>query len=124
MRKVLIVEDEKKIRDLYKRMLKAEGLSVLEAENGEQATVMLLQDKQIDLFLLDIQVPVVNGAAFFDAVKLFNPQAKVVVSSVFPLDQQKSMIEGADDYYDKSEGMDVLMGRIKKILHLESERIG
>ena len=116
MSKVLIVEDEKKIRDLYKKVLKAEGMDVLEAENGEQATVILLRDKRIDLFLLDIQVPIVNGAAFFDAVKVFNPHAKVMVSSVYPLEKQKSMIKGADDYYDKSEGMDVLVGRIKKIL--------
>lgn len=116
MSKVLIVEDEKKIRDLYKKLLKAEGLEVLEAENGEQATVILLQDKRIDLFVLDIQVPVVNGAAFFDAVKMFNPHAKVLVSSVYPLEKQKSMVKGADDYFDKSEGMDVLMERVKKIL--------
>ena len=116
MSKVLVVEDEKKIRDLYKKLLKAEGLDVLEAENGEQATVILLQDKQIDLFLLDIQVPVVNGAAFFDAVKIFNPHAKVIISSVYPLEKQKSMVKGADDYFDKSEGMNVLMERVKKIL--------
>ena len=116
MSKVLIVEDEKKIRDLYKKLLKAEGMDVIEAENGEQATVLLLQDKDIDLFLLDIQVPIVNGAAFYDAVKVFNPHAKVVVSSVYSLDKQKRMVQGADDYFDKSEGIDVLIERIKKIL--------
>jgi len=80
--------------------------------------VILLQDKDIDLFLLDIQLPVVTGTAFFDAVKLFNPHAKVVVSSVYPLDKQKSMIEGADDYFDKAEGPEVLLEKIRRVLHV------
>jgi DNA-binding response OmpR family regulator len=114
--KVLIVEDEKKIRDMCHKTLESEGFQVLEAENGEQATLMLLQDKGIDVFLLDIRMPVVSGPAFFDAVKLYNPNAKVVVSSVYPLERQKELIEGADDYFDKAEGMETLVTRVKSVL--------
>ena len=116
--KILIVEDEKKIRELYKKLLTAEGFQVLEAENGEEATVILLQDKEVDLFLLDIHVPVVDGAAFFDAVKLFNPHAKIVVSSIYPVEEQRRLIENADAYFDKAEGEAVLLDRVKKVLNL------
>jgi two-component system KDP operon response regulator KdpE len=116
MQKVLIVEDEKKLRDYYRKALQAEGLEVLEAEDGEQATYMLLQDRQIDLFLLDLKLPVVRGSKFFEAVKVFSPNAKIVVSSVYPLDTQRQMVEGADDYFEKSEGTDVLVTKVKKAL--------
>ena len=61
-------------------------------------------------------MPVVDGAAFFATAKLYAPEAKVIVSSVYPLEDQRRMIEGADAYYDKSEGADVLVKKIKNIL--------
>ena len=120
MSKVLIVEDEEKIRNLYRRMLTAEGIDVAEAENGEKAAMVLLQDKCIDLFLLDIHMPVVNGVSLFEAVRVFNPHAKVIVASVYPLEDQKRMIRGADDYFDKAEGADVLVERVKSALQPEA----
>ena len=120
MSKLLIVDDEKKIRDIYRRRLSAEGFEIVEAENGEEATLILIQDKGIDLFLLDIRMPVIDGASFFDAARLYNPGAKIIVSSVYPLSDQIRMIEGADDYFDKSEGMDILVEKIRSVLRLKT----
>ena len=120
MRKVLIVEDEEKIRSVYKKLLNAEGIEVAEAENGEKAAMVLLRDKGVDLFVLDIHMPMVNGHSFFEAVKVFNPRAKVVVASVYPVEEQKQMIQGADGYFDKSEGAEALIEKIKNVLQVES----
>ena len=117
MRKALIADDEMKVRDVYKKLLAAESFTVLEAENGEQAGLTLLQHTDIELVLLDIRMPVVNGAALFDLIRLHNPRAKVIVTSVYPLDDQRRAIGNADAYHDKSEGTGILLSRIKSVLH-------
>ena len=116
MCKTLIVDDEAKVRSLYKRLLAAESFTVLEAENGEQAGLILIQHTDIDLVLLDIRMPIVSGAVLFDLIKLHNPQAKVIVTSVYPLDDQRRVIARADAYHDKSEGTEMLLFRIKNVL--------
>lgn len=115
MRKALIVDDEKKIRDVYRKFLTREGFKVLEAENGEEAGLQLIQEDKIDLVLLDIRMPVVSGAVLFDLIKLRNPGSKVIVASVFPLEDQRRVIDTADGYFDKSDGPEELFSRIKNI---------
>lgn len=116
MSKALIVDDEAKVRNIYKKILSSESFKVIEAENGEQAGLMLMQHNDIDLVLLDIRMPIVNGAVLFDMIKLQNPKAKVIVTSVYPLDDQRRVIDSADGYHDKSEGTEILLLRIKKVL--------
>ena len=116
MRKVLIVDDETKIRGLYRKFLLQEGFKVLEAVNGEEAGLILIQEDNIDLVLLDVRMPIVNGATLFDLIKLRNPGAKVIVASVYPLEDQRRLIGAADGYFDKSEGAEILLSRIKRVL--------
>ena len=116
MRKTLIVDDEAKVRSLYKKLLTLESFTVLEAENGEQAGLALIQNTDIDLVLLDIRMPIVSGAVLFDLIKLHNPKAKVIVTSVYPLDDQRRVINGTDGYHDNSEGTEMLLLRIKYVL--------
>ncbi len=116
MSKALIVDDEAKVRNIYKRILSSESFQVIEAENGEEAGLLLIQHHDIDLVLLDIRMPVVSGAVLFDMIKLQNPKAKVIVTSVYPLDDQRRVIDNADGYHDKSEGTEILVSRIKNVL--------
>lgn len=66
--------------------------------------------------LLDIKMPEVNGTILYDIISVFHKGIKVIVSSVYPLDDQKSLIKGAVDYYDKSEGIKVLKEKVKRAL--------
>ncbi len=119
MSKALIVDDEAKVRDIYRKLLISESFNVIEAENGEKAGLLLTQHTDIDLILLDIRMPVVNGAVLFDLIKLNNPKAKVIVTSVYPLDDQRRVIDRANGYHDKSEGIDMLLSRVKSVLSKE-----
>ena len=42
--------------------------------------------------------------------------AKIVVASVYPIEDQRRVIDGTDGYFDKSEGFDILLSRIKRVL--------
>jgi len=116
MKTILIVDDQERIRQLYKLIFTKEGYSVLDASCADKANE-IVKVKKIDLILLDIKMPEVDGAILFETTKMFHPGIKVIVSSVYPLDDQKNLIEGAEDYYDKSESVKVLKEKVKNVLY-------
>ncbi len=114
MIKILIVEDEGNVRRVYAELLKNEGFEVFEAEDAIRATE-ILTNKNIDIALLDIRLPRVYGSMLFDIMQKFHKKVKVIVASVYSVDEQKLIIKDAADYYDKSQGLDLLLEKIKKV---------
>ncbi len=112
MRNILIVDDEEKIRIVYGRLLTREGFRVYEAANAVRANE-ILKDNPIDIVLLDINMPEVKGDALFELIRSFHQKTKVIVSSVYPLEDQERMVPGAHDYFDKSESMKILLQKIR-----------
>ncbi len=112
MRNVLIVDDEEKIRVMYGRLLTREGFRVFQARNAVQANDILKANK-IDIALLDINIPDVRGDALFELIRSFHQKTRVIVSSVYSLEDQERMIRGAHDYFDKSGSLKVLVQKIR-----------
>lgn len=110
---ILIVDDDLKIRTIYRQMLSEEGFGIDEAANGEEAAICVLRNKNIQLILLDIDMPMVDGPSFFKLARFCVPHAKIFVSSVFHLDEQKTRIPDADGYHDKINGPGSLVSKIK-----------
>ena len=104
------------IRKVFARFLAGEGYVIFEAENAIVARD-ILWDKKIDLLLLDINMAEVAGDEFYPIVKLFHTHTKVIVTSVYSLEEQIRLIPGACNYYDKSEGLTVLLEKIGKVLN-------
>ena len=115
MKKILIVDDDEKIQKIYDRLLTAEGFNVNRALNAEEGC-NILKNSPVDLVLLDIKLPEIGGNVVYEAVKKLNRKIKVIVSSVCPLDEQKQLIPEASDYYDKSQGIDLLLHKIESAL--------
>ena len=115
MKKILIVDDEKKIRKIYSGLLIGEGFEVIERSNAMEASEALVREK-VDLVLLDIKMPEVDGNILYEVMQLFHKSVKIIVTSVYPLDEQKRLIAGTADYYDKSQGIDILISKINKVL--------
>ncbi|MFH1782558.1 MAG: response regulator [Candidatus Omnitrophota bacterium] len=112
MKRILLVDDEKKIRKIYNKLLTQEGYNVIEAVNAMQASEILVREK-VDLVLLDINMPEIDGGILYDIMELFHKDVKVVVSSVYLLDEQRERIKGAYDYHDKSQGNEILLDKIR-----------
>ena len=119
MSKILIVDDEKKIREIYRKLLEFEKYEVLEAADATAASKLLIGDEDIRLILLDINMPQINGGTLYRMIRILDPKTRVIVTSAYPLEDQKQMIARADDYYDKSQGMDILLDKIKKLFEKE-----
>ncbi len=117
-KRVLVIDDEGKIRHLYDKLFKAVGrhvFKIIEAANAEDATEILIRGG-IDLVLLDINMPGINGQVMYEVIKEYNPHAKVIIASVYPVVKQRFMVPDAFDYYDKSQGLLHLLEKVSNAL--------
>jgi len=94
-KKILLVEDEALIRELYARQLTRAGFVVTPVETGELAVEALKKD-DFALILLDIMLPGINGLEVLKQFKTIKPQAKTVVILLTNLGQETVIKEGFD----------------------------
>jgi CheY-like chemotaxis protein len=102
MARVMIVEDEKELHEAYKTILNKEKHQVISAYNGQEA-LEILHDNDVDLILLDMRMPIMNGIEFLENITQ-KTTAKIIVFS--NIDTQKDIDEayrlGADRYILKA----------------------
>ena len=118
---ILIIDDEERIRRIYAQLFHAIGLTifdVFEASNADEAKEIITRHK-LDLILLDIKMPHVDGAKMFELIKGLDQRPEIVVASVYPVEKQKKVIPFADSYYDKSEGPIKLLEKVTARLLLQ-----
>lgn len=117
MGKTLIVDDNKEMRQKYRKLLEKMNLEVLEASDAlEVVDVLMRSSKDLDLILLDIQMPEVDGRGIHEIVSDYISSVPIVVSSVLPVREQKLRIPRAQDYFNKADGDAVFSKKIKEIL--------
>lgn len=92
-KKILLVEDEDFIRELYVRQLTKEGFQVKSAVDG-QSGLQLLNSEQFDLLLLDIMLPGMNGLQLLREYKTKNPSSPMITILLTNLGQEAVIKEG------------------------------
>lgn len=123
METILVVEDDVDIRELERYTLSSLGYMVLEAEHGAQA-LDLLKSHHIDLMVLDIMMPVLDGLSTIKSVRyqLNNPVPIIVVSARGEESDIITALElGADDYLSKPFSAKVLASKIRAVLRRTQE---
>lgn len=115
MAKILIVEDDKSIRDLIELTLKMDNYETKTAEDGE-VVFNILQKEEFDLILLDIMLPKIDGLVLIK--KIANKNTPVIFLSAKTLLQDKvlGLKLGADDYITKPFEPLELLARIEAVL--------
>lgn len=124
MRTILLIEDEKTLRESIREILTFEGYKVLETDNGAEAVAIAL-DRVPDLILCDIMLPGLNGFEVFREVKknkemLFTPFIFLTALSN-ENDIRYGMGLGADDYVTKPFKRDALVKTIRARLEKLTE---
>ena len=113
---ILIVDDEKLLRDVVKEYCLNDNYNVYEAENGLEA-LQVLEKKNIDLIVLDIMMPKMDGYTFFKQMKEKENIPTIVLSARGEeYDKLLGFDLGIDDYLTKPFSPRELMARIKAIL--------
>ncbi|WP_417612422.1 sigma-54-dependent transcriptional regulator [Owenweeksia hongkongensis] len=119
MAKILIVEDEKAIRNVLKNILSDEDktFEIDEAENGKMA-IDMVEEKEYDLLLCDIKMPGVDGIEVLEHVREKHPDTAIImISGHGDLDTAvDSMKKGAYDYISKPPDLNRLLTTVRRAL--------
>lgn len=113
---ILVVDDEKRIRDVIKTYAINAGYNVLEAADGYEA-IEIVNEKKIDLMILDIMMPKLDG---FSTLKIIKKDKTIPVIMLSARHEEYDKLYGfelgVDDYVTKPFSLKELMARIKVIL--------
>lgn len=116
---ILYVEDNSDNRTLIRRVLEAEGYSVIDAVNAGQA-IEKLEKSKVDLILMDINMPDMDGYTLTTKIKgieKFSPIPIVAVTAnVMRGDREKSLEAGCDGYIQKPIDIDMLAQQIERFM--------
>lgn len=112
---ILIADDDPDIREVVKILMESEGFRVLEAEDGAQAVSMITPD--IDLFILDVMMPGLNGYQVCREIRQ-SSTAPVLFLTAKSQDGDKTMgfTTGGDDYLPKPFSYSELAARVKALI--------
>lgn len=116
---ILYVEDNPDNRSLIRRVLESENYSVTEAINASQA-LDKLESKSIDLILMDINMPDMDGYTLTAKIKAIRKYSKIpiiaVTANVMRGDREKSLEAGCDGYIQKPIDIDTLTQQIERYI--------
>ena len=113
--KILVVEDEAPIRDLISINLQLVGYEVFTAEDGIMSEEFL-ERQRVDLILLDVMIPGIDGFSLIEKIKKHNTPVIFVTAKESVLDRVKGLRLGADDYIIKPFETMELLARIEVVL--------
>ena len=117
MEKILIVDDEKEIRDLVEIYLKSEGYETVKCNDGEEALRVINEDNDIDLVILDVMMPKLNGIDTCLKIREEKEMPIIMLSAKSEdIDKILGLNMGADDYLTKPFNPLELMARVKSQL--------
>jgi DNA-binding NtrC family response regulator len=114
---VLIVEDERVLRESLVSLLEDEGYEALEAENGKQAQTILLE-RSVDIVLSDIRMPEMDGMDLLSHLRQLVPQTPVIMMTAYGTVENAvaAMRTGAWDYLLKPVQFDDLLFKIERAI--------
>ena len=115
--KILVVDDESRMRKLIKDFLVKSGYEVLEAEDGEKAVDMFLAVKDVALIILDVMMPKMDG---WEACREIRKNSKVPIimltAKSSEADELKGFELGVDEYISKPFSPKILVARVEAVL--------
>ncbi len=116
---ILLVDDEKGVIEVCSEMLESLGYQVTAVSSGKEAIEALTSAKErMDLVILDLVMPRMNGRQTFEKIRALDPDIKVVVSSGFSREEEieKMMQQGCDGYILKPFDMSTLSKKLDAVL--------
>lgn len=123
--KILVVDDEARMRKLVKDFLSIKGYRVLEAEDGEQAVDMFFKEKEISLIILDVMMPKMDG---WEVCKTIRQYSQIPIVMLTARSEERDELLGfelgVDEYISKPFSPKILVARIEAILRRKATVTG
>lgn len=122
--KILVVDDEARMRKLVRDFLIRDNFDVLEAGDGEEALDIFYRDKDIALIILDVMMPKING---WDVCREIRETSKVPIIMLTAKGEENDELQGfelgVDEYISKPFSPKILVARIEAILRRLNNRV-
>ena len=123
--KILVVDDEARMRKLVKDFLTIKGYQVIEAGDGEEAVEIFFQQKDIALILLDVMMPNMDG---WEVLKTIRLHSKVPIIMLTARGEERDELQGfdlgVDEYISKPFSPKILVARVEAILRRSNHVVG
>ncbi len=115
---VLIAEDEETSYLLLDEILKEHGIVTIHAKNGKEAMSLVMQHPEIELILMDVLMPHVDGLTASKEIKKNFPTIKIIIQTAYPCQKGsiKEMLAFCDSYIEKPISQEKLIRTISKHL--------
>ncbi len=114
--KILIVEDDETSVELILIAIQKFGKEIFSVKTGAEAVEICINNPDIDLILMDIQLPEMDGYAATRLIRKFNKDVVIIAQTAYALsgDKEKAIVAGCDDYISKPINADLLKKKIAK----------
>jgi CheY-like chemotaxis protein len=118
-KKILIVEDDLSSRLYLNKVLEKTGAILINAADGREAVDIALSDSGIDIILMDIQLPVMDGYTSAKKIREARQDIKIVAQTAYSMagDMENIISSGFDDYLMKPIYSDVLIDKLSSCLN-------
>ena len=116
MIRILAVDDEPDLRSLLRILLKNKGYEVLEAASGQEAVELVRSEPRIDLVIMDIMMPGLNGVQACAEIRKFSTVPMLFLTAKSQLaDKAEAYASGGDDYLAKPFSQNELMMKVESL---------
>ena len=115
--KILVVDDESRMRKLVKDFLVKRDFDVLEAEDGAQALDLFYSEKDLSLIILDVMMPKVDGYQVLKEIRMSSKIPVIMLTAKSTeYDELQGFDKGADEYISKPFSPKILVARVEALL--------
>lgn len=120
--KILIAEDDEASRLLISNIIQPFTKEIIEAVSGKEAVAICRKEEDIDIILMDIKMPEMDGYDATRLIRQFNKNVVIIAQTAFALlgDEQKALTAGCNDYISKPIKKEELLSLLKN--HLKKEK--
>ena len=123
--KILVVDDESRMRKLVGDFLSRADFEVMEAENGEKALDIFFENKDIALILLDVMMPKMDGWAVCKEIRNYSKVPIIMLTAkADEKDELKGFELGVDEYIVKPVSPKILVARVEAVLRRSNPGAG
>jgi CheY-like chemotaxis protein len=112
--KILVVEDDPVSFLLLKEIFKPTNYQIFHAENGQEGVRFAKEHADLDLILMDVNLPLLNGHDATREIRVFNPSIPIIAQTANAMmgDKEKALDAGCSDFITKPIQAKILLGKV------------
>ena len=113
---ILVVEDDEISLEFLKELFEPYKVKLISVYNGKDAIDLCKNNPDIDIVLMDVQLPIMNGREAMKEIKLIRPDLPLIAQTAFAMsgDRERYLSEGFDNYISKPINVQELLTQVEK----------